>query len=229
VTKIILPEKRVSALGLDLGRDGEPTGVCLLRRMPPKEYDSYWNCPGHLQMYEVPYLHSFPTGTSLDKMVKEIARVLSEAANPSSGEREEIAAGRYRQVQTNIQFVVNLTAVGAPIAKELTRMLQKDSCKVEITTGLRESYEDGIYRVPRLNIIGEIGMSLQLDRLTIAARSGATERLRRELANYKDRPKSEAFLSGETWREIPSDDLVFAMGIAIWRLQNLFFPEVEFI
>jgi hypothetical protein len=50
--------------------------------------------------------------------------------------------------------------------------------------------------------------------------------LTQELLNYENRPTSSSSLNGDTWREQPSDDLIFPLALACWKLQKP--PDFEY-
>ena len=99
--------------------------------------------------------------------------------------------------------VVDVTGVGAPIAGLFRGK------HVILTAGER----DGA-KLPRLDVAATAQLVLQEGRLDIARQPLAAE-LARDLRTFNPRPPAGA-ASELAWRDRPSDDLVYALAVALW-------------
>jgi hypothetical protein len=223
------PKMRVLAIGLDLAGRAESTGLCVVQSIRPPGLDSAFYVPIQFQSFHVRHLRRFPPGTTTTAIVQGVKDASAGAGTPSSDEREEIAPGRFREFETHIRLVTNGTAVGAPIIEKIRRDLFSYSWPVDVVTigaAGQASAHDGI-QIPKLDMLDGIYTLLEEGRLKIARDLAEAQSLTQELADYRNRPTSTTSLNSEAMRELPSDDLIFALGIAIWRLRNLPFFQFE--
>jgi hypothetical protein len=198
---------KVFAIGLDLGRHADSSALAVVESVMPPEYESAGCCPPEFLKLLVRHLHRFPPGTR----PREIAKYVSDLLN-----HPELT-----QRHTQIYLVVDQTAVGDPIAKLIERLVQKEACRLVIEGRHGEAYSNGVHYVPKQTIVSGIDASLDLDNFIISQDLDETQNLIEELVRYRDQPTTAGSLKGDVWREEQSDDLVFAVGIACWKLRNL--------
>ena len=130
---------------------------------------------------------------------------------------------RISEMRKNVKasyLVVDQTAVGAPIVKMFAEKLSMNIYPVIVRTQPSEHYSDGVDYVPKQTLVGELIVGLEMRRLKISKDLLLVEALTKELLNYRNRTTSAASLNGDTWREFPADDLIFATGLACWKLQR---------
>jgi hypothetical protein len=226
----IYKKQRVLAIGLELGGRTESTGLCVVQSIRPREHDSKFNCPIELQSFHVRHLHRFPPGTTITAIVQGVKEAWAAAETPRSLEREEIAPGLFRQFENHIRLIINGTAVGAPIIDKIRRDLGSYVWPVDVVTiggaGQASAHYGGI-QISKLDMLDGIYALLEDDSLKIASGLAETQSLIQELIDYRNRPRSTTSLNSEAGRELPSDDLIFALGIANWILHNLPILELD--
>jgi hypothetical protein len=197
--------KKTFAIGLDLGLPGETSGLAVVEGVIPAEFERDGYCRPELMKLYVRYLHRHFPRTTYTGMGDHMSEVL---------DIPELAL--YRD---QIGFVADQTAVAASVVELIERRVGKRARRVVIEGRHKEDYSNGLNYIPKKNLVGGIHVSLELCNLKIARDLDETQNFVQELANYQNRPSSAASLSGDSWREEQSDDLVLATGIACWTLQ----------
>jgi hypothetical protein len=89
---------------------------------------------------------------------------------------------------------------------------------VVLTNDYIERETDGLYSIPKQVLIGNLEVLLETGRLKIAESLTETSTLAKELIGYRERRTTP--LASMCWREEPADDLVFAVGLACWKLHQ---------
>jgi hypothetical protein len=193
--------------GLDLGRPGEFTALAVLE----KHYQVGKRWFESDARYAVRYLERFPPGTAYGKVIEAVSGVFAEP--PMKGGT----------------LVVDQTAVGRAVF-ELIRDAETgaDVRAVTITAGhAAQSDERGGWLVPKKDLAGVLQVQLQERRLKVAPALDHAQTLVTELQHFqlKTVPLDPSALE---WRERPHDDLVLAVGIAVWQAerQAAFYFEV---
>jgi hypothetical protein len=115
---------------------------------------------------------------------------------------------------------VDQTAVGKPFADMIIKNLSRDGWRVIISGTHSVSSIDGIYHIPKQTLTSTIAAMLAVDSLKIGENVPAKQDLLVELIHYTERRTSTSALGVDTWREQPADDLVFAVALACWQLQQ---------
>jgi hypothetical protein len=207
------------AIGLDLGKAAESTAVAVVERVSVDEPTVGTGPPPDVAELRVRQLRRFPPGTHYLEGGKYISVLLQSA---EFRERKESAPfNGTRIVRSNIDLVVDQTAVGSPITEMVLQELgSPNACRVVIAGGHVETYTDGLFHVPKQALVGGLEVLLETRKLKIAEGMPETKLLTEELVNYRGRTTSSNSLTVETWREQPSDDLVFAVALACWQLQK---------
>lgn len=86
-----------------------------------------------------------------------------------------------------------------------------------MTTGDAETHERGHYRVPKRELISSAQVILQERRMKIPSSLPHAALLAKELQCFRYRVELRAGTdTAEAWREGQNDDLVFALGLALW-------------
>ena len=201
------------AIGLELGLPGETSGLCVVEGVIPAEFERAGFCrPEFMKLY-VRLLHRFfprTTYTEMGDYVREVLDIPELALYPDQ-----------------IAFVVDQTVVAASVVELIERRVGKRARRVVIEGRHEAKYSNGLNYIPKKDLLGGIHVSLELCNLKIARDLDETPNLIQDLANFQNLRSSAASLSGDTWREEQSDDLVFATGLACWTLQDPAFFRVE--
>ncbi len=88
---------------------------------------------------------------------------------------------------------------------------------IQITGGDAVTYEGGVTRVPKRDLVSAAQVALQTGRLKIASDLPEAQALVRELENFQMKISLDtAHDSYGAWREGAHDDLVLAVALALW-------------
>jgi hypothetical protein len=181
--------------GLDLGQANELTALAVLQRTTGRDaIESQW-LPGD---YAVRHLERFPLGTPYPDICQRLEQLF--ALPPLSRSR----------------LVVDQSAVGKPVLEMLRQARIKATIQpLTMTAGHKASRTDGIYMVPKQELVSTLQVLLQTRRLKIAPTLADAQTLMQELQDFK--MKVSLFQTDPiAWREAPNDDLVLATAVAAW-------------
>lgn len=192
---MVAPRTRHS-VGLSIGPPSETTGLVVVETTDredlagrPHPFLPDAAAPGKL--HAVRHLQRFPPGTSYAEVVAAVGKILDLLDDPL--------------------VAVDVTGVGAPIAALLS-WPKVSTRRVTLTAGERDehSYHP---RLPRLDVAATVQLVLQEGRLSVAP-GPLAEGLARDLRTFNPRPSAGA-ASELAWRDRPSDDLVYALAVAL--------------
>jgi hypothetical protein len=124
------------------------------------------------------------------------------------------------EIEISVQLVIDQTAVGARIADMIVTGAGRSARRVILSGTHTEDYSDGLYRIPKQSLVGGLEVLLETKRLKIARGLTEARHLTDELVNYRNRKTSNLAFTADTWREQPSDDLVFAVALSCWQLER---------
>lgn len=181
--------------GVDLGQARDYTAVAVAERMAAE------------RVWAVRYLERYPLGTSYPDIVERIRFLMNRS--PLRGDS---------------QLAVDATGVGRPVF-DLLR-LGGIGCRV---AGISIHGGDTVlpdralsgYRVPKREIVSILQLLLQQRRIKIAPGLRDAETLLKEMQAFKVHiSESTGHDSYGTWRSGEHDDLVLAVGLAIWLGQR---------
>jgi hypothetical protein len=184
------PETLEYVLGLDLGKSRDYTALSLLEIHgdPP---EAKFNCR-HLQRFKL--------GTSYPDIVASVREICL---------REPLRSSKPR-------LAIDQTGVGAAVVDMFKQgRINADLKPVLIHGGDHAVDEDGIWRVPKRELVGVTQVSLQTGRLKIAADLPDAAVLQSELQNFQVSISESGFDSYEA-RTGKHDDLVLSLAIALW-------------
>ena len=197
-------------LGVDLGREKDPTAVVLLEKeVPVRQVERRVRTSGGWivpridterlpPLYRVRYIERLPLRTSYPEVVERIRTLLETP-----------------QLRGQTTLVVDRTGVGVAV----TDLLRREGLKprpITITGGDLISYDDGI-RCPKRELVSTVAIALEGGSLTIDNKLSDAAVLREELLNFRVRvdPVSAHDSYGE-WRVGKHDDMVLALAIALF-------------
>jgi hypothetical protein len=113
-------------------------------------------------------------------------------------------------------LIIDATGVG-PAVTDIFSKRDRSFKAVKIHGGDAETRSDGIYRVPKRNLVSALQAALQTGTLKIASGLELASVLKDELLNFKIKVNiATAHDSYEAWREGDHDDLVLAAAMAVW-------------
>jgi hypothetical protein len=115
-------------------------------------------------------------------------------------------------------LVIDETAIGRPVQK----MFQDAGIdalirRLTVTAGLKATFAEGLWLVPKKELVGVLQILLQGRQLQIAPALAEAELLIRELQSFRARPCTRESSDWIDWREGAHDDLVLATAIAAWE------------
>ena len=179
--------------GLDLGQPHEFTALAVLERTrlqddrsPPADF-------------AVRHLQRFPIGTGYPELCAVLAKLFADP--PLHG----------------ATLAVDQTATGKPVLSMLRRAHIGASIRpLTVTGGHRASISEGIWQVPKQELVSTLQVLLQTRRLKVASTMPEAQMLVQELLNFKMKVKVASDDPLAAWREGQHDDLVLAAACAAW-------------
>jgi hypothetical protein len=184
-------------LGVDLAQASDYTAIGIVETVPPAER-------GGDRVYHLRHLERLRgiSYVAIAAHVRDLVAALRTTAPP-------------RPAAT---VVYDRTGVGAAVGDVLDRAgIDAPLVGVSIHGGDRATWEAGIARVPKRDLVAALVVAFQNGALRIAAGLGLAPVLTAELQNFrlKFNPLT-AHDSYSAWREDQHDDLVLAVSLAVW-------------
>ncbi len=189
-------------VGVSIGTGIEPTAIAVVEQI----IDSGGTWLAKTRALELRHLERLPAQTSYPDTVERVATLLS---SPEIDEGEGCGEAG---------VVVDVTGSGRAIL-ELFKRANIKLVTVNITgAGVREEeVEPRDWRIPKVELVGNLQVMYQTERLKMAKSLELVSTLVDELRDFKMRPPRIDPSDPETWREGQFDDLVFAVALAAWR------------
>lgn len=178
-------------LGLDLGKAKDYTALVILER----------HGEGDEAIFHARHLQRFELGTAYPTIVASVAGMI----------------GREPLLSTKPRLAIDETGVGSPVV-DLFRQarLVVELYPVHITSGSSESYDEGVYYVPKRDLVSVVQVALQTDKLKIAASLPEAATLASELQNFEVKITDAANDIYGAWRTGTHDDLVLSVAMALY-------------
>jgi hypothetical protein len=193
-------------LGLDLGQRQDPSALALVERdeivLDEMDYATYEK--RRERRYRMRFLERLWLGMPYPDVVERVRQVV-----------------RQRPLVGRCTLVMDATGVGAPVLEMLR--LANLGCRivpVNLTGGGRESQSDGVWNVPKRDLIIGLVTMLEKKELALSMRVPSARVLDKELAGMESRVTRSGQLSFGAWREGEHDDLVMAAALACWRARR---------
>ncbi|MBP7675756.1 MAG: hypothetical protein KBB14_05490 [Thermoanaerobaculia bacterium] len=182
-------------LGLSVGPPSDTTGLVVVettdREDLPGKPHPFLPAMAPGMLHAVRHIQRFPPGTGYHDIVAAVGKVLELLDAP--------------------EVVAEVTGVGQPVAELFTWPKAWTKCIV-LTAGENDQRKR-LKRLPRLDVAATAQLVLQEGRLGIAPGPLADD-LARDLRTFSPRPSAGA-ASELAWRDRPSDDLVYALAVAL--------------
>jgi hypothetical protein len=119
---------------------------------------------------------------------------------------------------------VEATGVGAPVVDLFRReRINAELVPIQIVAGANVSEENGMFRVPKRDLVSVVQVGLQNRMLRIAASLDLAETLSRELQNFTVKITDAANDVYGAWREGTHDDILLAVALAVWKANQPIF------
>jgi len=194
-------------VGVDFGQSRDFTAIAAVERAETKgEWDAVMFAWKKVVSLQLRYLERIALGTPYTEVVERVVQVT----------RSPDLTGQCR-------LAVDGTGVGRPVVDLLRRA--GPGCvlmAVNITSGLKQTYEGGYYGVPKRDLILGLQVLLQRGVLRIAAGLEHGPALVKEMAAMQVKISLAGHEQYAVWREGTHDDLVFAVALACWNHQNMY-------
>lgn len=210
-------------VGLDPGQATDPTGLVIvekfdrttvvderaaqlaaeralsvgrMRLVPRERRGAMTSTESH---YDVRHIERLPLGMSYVDVVAYVARLMNRA--PLVG---------------TTRLACDATGIGRAVIDQMRAAGLKPT-PVVITAGSAEaSGPHGYKRVPKVDIVGQLDVLLHSERLRVAEELQFAGALVDELENFRVRYTARGHETFAAWRESIHDDLVLALGVAVW-------------
>jgi hypothetical protein len=192
------PETIERVLGLDLGKSLDHTALCGLDVQGGEENPKE-------RLHHCRHLQRFKLGTSYPQIVATVRELCSR--EPLRSQKPWLA--------------IDGTGVGNAVV-DLFRQTPINARiqPVVIHGGDTVVYENGIYRVPKRELVGCVQVALQTGRLKIAGELPDVGILTQELQNFQVEISASTGHDSYEARVGKHDDYVLAVAIALWFAQN---------
>ncbi len=190
----------VYTFGLDLGKLADFTALTILHRTnttDPSTYDA-------VQIERLPLKTRYTT--VVDTIKEGIELLMRERPIP------------------DVTLAIDYTGVGVAVLDIFIKAdLGIPIVPISIHGGFTVVHEDGVWRVPKADLVSILDVMIQNGRLKLSADSPNVADLRKELQSFRKtftKLGHATFGADERWREAPHDDLVLAAAIACWAAEH---------
>jgi len=154
--------------------------------------------------FRVLYLERMLLGTPYPRVVERVRQVVRQSAQ-----------------QGRCTLVMDATGLGTPVLDMMRAAnLGCEIVPVLLTGGERESCANGVWHVPKRDLITGLQAMLDKEELWLPSRLPAARDLAREIAGMDVKISDRGRVSYGRSREGEHDDLVIATALACWRAQR---------
>jgi len=191
--------------GLDLGQAVDYTATAVIERAELRgAFDhAQWAYRKEVEL-RLRFLRRTPLGTLYPRVV---AQTVDLTRHPAFGGRVDLA--------------VDATGVGRPVVDLLRDSPRKGRMKaVIISPGEQQHETNGFFCVPKRDLISGLALLFQMGGLKVAQDLEEGETLVKELLGMERRSTAGGREQYGTWRAGQHDDLVLAVALAVWGVQE---------
>jgi hypothetical protein len=191
-------------IGLDLGQVQDWTALAIIERV---EVPRFTVPP--VEKFHLVHLERVTLGTTYPAIVSHVAGLLA------------------RPVLRGSPLVVDATGVGRPVV-DLFRSAGLRPAAVTITGGEKSSGDADGWRVPKRELVSDLTVLLQSEKLKVAERLPLASALMEELLSFK--VKVDTVTAHDTYgaaRDGVHDDLVLAVALACWKAKRAARDRIE--
>ncbi len=154
--------------------------------------------------------------------LRYLERILLDVGYPGTVERIDTllntAGIKDAECDENPDVVLDVTGSGrAPVTLFEGAGIEPIVVTITGATAREEEASPDDWRIPKIELVGNLQVLYQKDRLKMAKSLELVPTLVDELRDFKMRPPRLDPSDPETWREGQFDDLVFAVALAAWR------------
>jgi hypothetical protein len=211
------PEKTLF-IGLDLGQAKDFSALAIIERGSTAtttdvrgETPNCTNTKDEINQLHCIHLHRWQLRTSYPSIVADVVEMIN-GLDP-----ERTKGGK-------TVLAIDATGVGAPVVDLFKReKINAELVPIQIVAGANVSNENGMFRVPKRDLVSVIQVGLQNRTLKIASGLDLAETLSRELQNFTVKITDATNDVYGAWREGTHDDLVLAVALAVWKANQPIF------
>ena len=208
----VLAEAVSYFVGLDLGQSQDHSALAVVERadliLDEIDHVTYERLKERL--YRVRFLERVALGTPYPNVVERVRAVVR--AKPLVGQ---------------CTLVMDATGVGAPVV-DMLRLAQL-GCRIEpviLTGGEWESGAEGVWCVPKQNLVAGLRLMLENRELGLPLMYGPSQLLVKEMTEMETWMGERGGRCFGSRREGAHDDLVMASALACWRARRRELPGV---
>ena len=186
-------------IGIDLGQARDHTAVVIFERIEGLTGEAERGRWARQVRYDLRHLERPPLGTGYIEVVQRLKHLIARLP-------------KYER----LRIVVDRTGCGRPVV-DFMRKEKLQVIPITITAG--GSVTGGAYggfNVPKKELVSNLAILLQSDRLKISAELPEALQLVEELQNFKMKITLAGNDTYEAWRESDHDDMVLAAAMACW-------------
>ncbi len=187
-------------VGVSIGTMSQPTAIAVVEQETRARGD--WS-PENTGL-SLRHLERVPLDMRYPEMVDHIDGLVARLAEEDSSSDDP-------------DLLLDVTGTGRSVGNLIEASGLKP-IRITITAGSGENevkYND--WQLSKAELVGTLQVTLQTDRLKMAAELDLVSTLVSELQTFKIRTTVINGNDPESWREGQFDDLVFAVGMAVWR------------
>ncbi len=184
-------------VGLDLGQAQDYSALAIVERSGDGKANYQFLCN---------YLKRWALRTSYPDIVAQTVEIMRTP---------ELQSGPQRPM-----LMVDGTGCGGPVVDLFNRTSHQSYLEpILITGGAEINKANGVWRVPKRNLVSTVQVLLQSKRLKIAGKLPEAQTLTSELQNFRAKISDaghDSYGAGADWRVGNNDDLVLALAMALW-------------
>ncbi|HWR52800.1 MAG TPA: hypothetical protein VN428_16940, partial [Bryobacteraceae bacterium] len=190
-------------VGVDLGQRQDYTAITVLDRSVYNiGRDPVWLGMKTETLYAIRFLRRLPLGTPYTEVVETVGALVDQLNS--------------RQPLSPPTVVADATGVGAPVMEMFRNMRMPGELKPVLITGGEKAVFDGVWKVPKRDLIAGVQLMLEHGELTMAKNMEYAAELAKEMVSMRVRVTGSMNELYTPWRERDHDDLVLAVALACW-------------
>jgi len=189
-------------LGASLGTGMQPTAIAVIEQ----EISQNGNWRAGIKALSLRHLERAPLDDGITKIVAQVEALLkrAEIAKSEAGGGADVA--------------LDITGTGrAPVELFKGAGINPQLITITGAATTEEETEPNDWRIPKIELIGNLQVLLESERLQMARDLDLVSDLTDELNKFSMKPPRINPNDPESWREGQFDDLVFAVAVAAWR------------
>ena len=209
---IVVKEEKSLFCGLDLGQSADYSALSIIECI--RSYNT-WTGESEITKLNCVFLKRWALHSSYPSIVANVAQLMHSLKPYQSPDYKPVLA-------------VDATGVGMPVVDLFRR--EKINCDlrpIQIVGGANVSQENGVFRVPKRDLVGAAQVSLQSRILKIAPQLPEAGTLIKELQNFKVKITDAGNDTYSAWRDSDHDDLVLSVAMAVWCANKAPFTVTE--